>query len=169
MAKSLPEIVLNLFINHFPDNISLRKICFLMLIAKRKTSYIFELARDFGISEKKASCYCGYFNKYEIIKFRENHKGFIVELDKQGEILFRRINTLTNHKKIVEIITCPKCKKNRQKSTHHILPQEHFGNNHFTIDLCQICHDKIGELVHGKVKMNPEIYMRITFNFINTK
>ena len=48
---------------------------------------------------------------------------------------------------------CPRCKRNRQMTSHHILPKVHFRETGERADLCRLCHndfEKILEYVEGK-------------------
>jgi hypothetical protein len=169
MAKSLIEKVINHCGGNFTPNVGLKKVAYLIIVAKRRTVYKREIAEALRTSISTVTKYTNYFLEGKFVKTRKNHKGLLVELDKKGINFFRRLEGLSKHDQLLKIIECPKCKKNHYESNHHILPVEHFGHNPFKIGLCRKCHDEIGELVHNKPKMSPEEYMKITFDFIYNK
>lgn len=41
---------------------------------------------------------------------------------------------------------CPKCKKHKDSTSHHILPKCHYGDGD-TIEICRACHDKLEKLI----------------------
>lgn len=72
--------------------------------------------------------------------------------------------------------SCPKCKKHKQLTRHHVLPRCHFGENDEIELICDRCHVKLERVIAKKEgvhkknnkrkKLNANDYRWIYYNFI---
>ena len=64
-------------------------------------------------------------------------------------------------------IFCPKCKKFKVATQHHILPKRFFGPNGKTFLLCRECHDDLEKLIPRYQKKKRGWYAWILDFFLN--
>lgn len=60
---------------------------------------------------------------------------------------------------------CPKCKKNKKLTRHHVKPKRFFRRSE-TIKICRGCHNELEELIPYQQKMPIKFYYRIIRNFL---
>ena len=67
-----------------------------------------------------------------------------------------------------QVILCPKCKKLREGTRHHLLPVRFFGSNPNSpiLFLCRDCHDLIEKEIPQHTKLEREEYFQIAVEFL---
>jgi len=83
---------------------------------------------------------------------------------KNGHELLRNIRNIFLLTKV-----CQACNKNEVHSSHHWLPKRQFGDNPFTIEMCEKCHNEIEIILDNYGELSVEQYARILFDFIQNK
>ena len=61
---------------------------------------------------------------------------------------------------------CPKCGEFNVLERHHMLPQRFYGKNPFYIRLCDVCHEKVENLIPDKKILPYMKYFKIAYDFI---
>lgn len=73
---------------------------------------------------------------------------------------------------------CPLCRRkyhsDNRRSYHHTLPKRHYPNSYNAIEMCDICHRQIEQIIikaEGikRKKLPPEEYSSITEQFLRSK
>ena len=67
-------------------------------------------------------------------------------------------------------ILCPKCKRIREGTRHHILPVRFFGSNQNSpiLYLCRDCHDLIENEIPLHVRLERDEYFLIAEEFLKS-